>query len=288
MLRTLSEQTVKPGQIIIADGGRDAENIIAPYLDLLPVHWLDCPRPGQVIQRNVALECLGDDIRAIIYMDDDIQLEPNAIEQLLNFWNSQTKEPAGVSFNLTNMPAQEDNFYRHLFFMRTDVKGQVLKSGYNTPVVGLEEDIRSQWLIGGATCWRRDILRDFKNQEIPSRWAITEDLMFSYPVHKAGEALFVCASARGAHIDDTPTETFGAGWFRGNSAVLWRYMFVTAHAELSLWMFFWMVFGQIPGRVAQGMLGRGWHFGYALGYGRGLLLCLHSIVTGRDIRSYLD
>ena len=288
MLEKLSLQTVKPGQIIIADGGRDAGNVVAVYQGFLPVHWLDCPNPGQVIQRNLALTYLEDEIRAVLYLDDDIQLEPDAIENLLEFWNSKPREPAGVSLNLTNMPQQPDNFYRHLFFMATDKKGRVHKSGYNTPIVGLNESIESQWLIGGATCWRRDILRNFRNQEIPSRWAITEDLMFSYPVHKAGENLFVCASAKGAHIDDTPTETFKAGIFRGNSAVLWRYLFVIAHAELSSPMFFWMVLGQIPGRIAQGVTGKWWHFGYALGYAKGVLTCLRSILTGSDIRAYLD
>ena len=289
LLRTLAAQTTPVGHIIIADGGRDAEELVAGYADILPIMWLDCPQPGQVIQRNTALRQVPDRIRLIIYFDDDIQLTPGAVEAFVAFWNekSQIREPAGVSFNLTNMPHQPDSAFRRIFCMGTRPKGRVLSSGYNTPVVNADVDIQSQWLIGGATGWRKNILMDQLNEEIPSRWAITEDLMFSYPIAKSGETLFVCAAARAAHIDNTPIETLASGMFRGNAAVLWRYFFVNSHSELSKLQFYWMTFGQTLGRFAQAAAGRKVALGYALGYLKGLWSCLKADALGRDIRSYL-
>lgn len=287
LLKTLAEQSTPVGKIIIADGGRDAEELVDTYRDRLPVMWLDCPQPGQVIQRNLALGFVENHFKVIIYFDDDIQLEQGAVEAFVAFWNSHEAAPAGVSFNLTNMPSQPDHFLRRLFCMGTEPRGRVLKSGYNTPAVGVEADLRSDWLIGGATGWRKDVLLGKANEEIPSRWAITEDLMFSYPLYKAGQILYVCASARAAHIDDTPTETFDAGIFRGNAAVLWRYFFVVSHPELSRVLFFWMVFGQILGRLAQGMFGNLGALGYAWGYSKGFSKCLISLVLRRDIRNFL-
>lgn len=289
LLRTLSEQTTPVGHIIIADGGRDAQDLVNSYQDRLAVLWLDCPRAGQVIQRNAALHLVPDECKVIIYFDDDIQLTPGAVEAFVSFWNtkSHVHPPAGVSFNLTNMPAQPDSLFRRIFCMGTSPKGKVLRSGYNTPVVNADVDIKSQWLIGGATGWRKDILMKQLNEEIPSRWAITEDLMFSYPIAKSGEHLFVCATARAAHIDNTPIESLQMGVFRGNAAVLWRYFFVHAHPELSKAQFYWMTLGQILGRLVQAALGRPVALGYALGYLKGLLSCLKSQVLGRDIRGYL-
>jgi len=287
LLKTLSEQSEPVGQIIIADGGRDAESLINSYKEKIPVTWLDCPQPGQVTQRNYALRLVTSQAKVIIYFDDDIQLETDAIEAFVAFWNSHASIPAGVSFNLTNMPKQTDNFLRRLFCMGTEPRGRVLRSGYNTPAVGVAADIRSEWLIGGATGWRKDILLSRENEEIPSRWAITEDLIFSYPLHKIGEQLYVCASARAAHIDDTPTETFSAGVFRGNAAVLWRYLFVTSHPELSQLLFFWMIFGQIVGRIGQGLVGRPGAWGYAWGYSKGVAKCLVALILRRDIRQFL-
>lgn len=288
LLKTLSRQTAPVGKVIIADGGRDAENLVTSYADKLPVIWLDCPHPGQILQRNLALQHLPDTARVVIYLDDDIQLEPDAVATLVAFWNVQKQTPAGVSFNLMNMPKQPDNWFRHVFVMASEPRGRVWSSGYNSPVTGLTEAIESQWLIGGATAWRRDILLGHANEGISSRWAITEDLMFSYPISKSGEKLFVCADAVGHHIDDTPTQTFSAGVFRGNSAVLWRYLFVTAHPELSTLAMTWMVLGQTAGRIAQGLRGNFWNFGYAVGYAKGLLTCGWSVATRRDIREFLS
>jgi len=288
LLTTLAAQTQPVGKIIIADGGGDAEALIASHQDKLPVIWLDCPQPGQILQRNYALQHLPGFARIIIYFDDDIQLTPDAVAILLAFWNAQDKAPAGVSFNITNMPKQPDNMFRHIFVMASEPRGRVWKSGYNSPVTGVKQDIQSQWLIGGATAWRRDVLENRTNEGIPSRWAITEDLMFSYPVSKSGNDLYVCAAAKVLHIDNTPTETFKAGIFRGNSAVLWRYLFVTSHSELSGIAMVWMILGQIAGRIVQGLRGRGWNFGYALGYAKGLSICALSKLTRRDIREFFD
>lgn len=288
LLETLSRQTVRIGQIIIADGGRDAQGIVTPFLDELPVTWLDCPVPGQIVQRNLALTQLAPEIDVVIYLDDDIQLEPDAIEKLVTCWNSREVEPAGMTLNITNMAKQRDNAFRHLFFMQSEPRGRVLSSGYNTPMIGLTENIRSHWLIGGATAWRRDILLHSVNRPIPSRWAITEDLMYSYALHKSGAALYGCADARVKHVDDTIPETFQSGYFRGNNATLWRYMFVSENLELSKGKFFWMMTGQTLVRLCLGLAGKPWHLGYFFGHIKGMALSLISLTLRIDIRRFLQ
>lgn len=288
LLRTLSLQTEPVGRVLVADGGRDAQTVVASYKRTLPVEWIDCPDPGQVIQRNAALSQMDERTMVVLYLDDDIQLEPEAVANLVTFWSRQPETPAGVSLNLVDMPDQPDNLYRRVFLMGTRPKGIVRSSGYNTPVVNLNEDLSSQWLIGGATAWRKDILLHHLNEEIPSRWAITEDLMFSYPLWCRGEALFVCATARGRHIDPNVKSSFAAGRFRGKAAVLWRYLFVADRRELSLAAFFWMTLGQTLGRFVKAISGRPEAVGFAVGYGLGLLLCTRALITGRDIRTYLS
>lgn len=287
LLQTLAAQTVPLGQVLIADGGGDAHDVVAVYQDRLPVTWLKCPQPGQIPQRNYALSRLAPDIRVVIYFDDDIQLAPNALETLLAFWNAQPTSPAGVSFNITNMPKQPDNAVRHLFCMQTEPRGKVLPSGYNTPVIGVSSNLRSEWLIGGATAWRRDILTGQTNQPIASRWAITEDLMYSYRIFKSGEQLFVCADARVEHIDHTPIETFRAGLFRGYNATMWRYLFVVRNPELSKPLFFWMMIGHILARTASGLAGNTWQFGYVLGHLKGMFYCLLSLGLRINVERFL-
>lgn len=286
LLETVSEQTVKVGQILIADGGGDAKELVQSFADRLPLQWLDCPQPGQIPQRNYALKFLHNAIRVVIYFDDDIQLDPDAIEILVDYWNAQNLQPGGVSFNITNIPAQSNGWFRRLFFMQTTPHGCVLLSGYNTPITGLEKSQTSQWLIGGATAWRRDVLVTHALPDLPSDWAICEDLIFSYPVSKS-ETLHVCAEAHVAHIDDVRTLTMTQAIQRGRAIVLWRYYFVTCNSGLSITAFFWMTVGQFWGRLLRVVRGEKNELGYAWGTLKALGTCFWFLLTKRDIRHAL-
>ena len=46
-------------------------------------------------------------------------------------------------------------------------------------------DTNVNWLLGGATAWSRDILDKYQHPvDFKTRWAVCEDLMFSYPLSK--------------------------------------------------------------------------------------------------------
>ncbi len=287
MLQSLSDQTAKVGQVIIADGGRDAEHIVMGFQDQLPVEWLDCPVAGQIPQRKLALKQLKDQIKVIIYFDDDIFQEPDSMHNLIEFWNSQLNEPAGVSFNLHGVNKQKDSFYRRIFNMQLTPPGKVLKSGYNTPITSQQSDLKSEWLLGGATAWRRDILTSNDHQGIATSWAICEDLIFSYPVGKQ-EGLYICANANVHDIDTPPPPTYAQMKFRGRNAVLWRYYFVSCHKELSKLTFFWMISGQILARLLQGLRGNKAILGQVIGQSQALLICARCYIQRGDARDILE
>lgn len=287
MLESLAAQTEKVGQVIIADGGRDAEHVVNSFQNKLPISWLDCPIAGQIPQRNLALKQLNDDIKVVIYFDDDIIQDPDSMANLISFWNEQQEEPAGVSFNLFGLPKQKDSFMRKLFCMELSPAGRVLKSGYNTPITELEQSIKSDWLIGGATAWRRDILENQTHAGIATSWAICEDLIFSYPVGKQ-QPLHVCANAR-VRDGDTPRKfTFSEMRSKGRKAVLWRFFFVSQHSELSKPAFFWMMLGQTAPRLLIGLLGNSSQLGHGLGHLEAILICLKSLIIGQDAKAILE
>ncbi|MBV0914165.1 glycosyltransferase family 2 protein [Anianabacter salinae] len=247
MLKTLAAQTTPPGQVIIADGGRDVEDLVRGFTNCLNVMWLPCPEPGQIVQRNHAMEFLAPQIWAVAYIDDDIQFSPEAFAEIRAHWNAQECAPAGISFNLTNMPEQIPSLFRRFFAMNSRPFGRVWRSGYNAPISGLDRSIRCQWLLGGATLWRRDILETYENPVGPVPWAICEDLIFSYPIGKT-QPLLACAEARALHVDDVPPQSYERARARTRTAVLWRAFFVDQNADLSKLGFLWMLFGQVLGR----------------------------------------
>ena len=286
LLETLAQQTSHVGNILIADGAGNANVLVENYKKDLPVRWLNCPVQGQIPQRNYALKELPVDCKVVIYFDDDIQLESNAIEEMVKFWNNQPTVPAGVSFNISNIPEQPDNIFRHIFCMATEPKGKVWKSGYNSPYGSNEKNMFSEWLPGGVTAWRKDILDAYSIPDISSRRAACEDLIFSYPVGK-NEPLFVCAKAKVKHIDDITKLGFYKCLERGKNTVLWRLYFVSSNLDLSILLFFWMNFGLLLGYGVRSIKGDQDQQGYLVGTLLGMISSLRFLLLGQNIRDIL-
>lgn len=287
LLETLSAQSAPLGQVLVADGGCDQESLVQNFANCLPIKWLACPIAGQIPQRNFAMTHLASSIRAVIYLDDDIQVEPSAIDTLITFFNAQLPTPGGVSFNLGNLPEQSTSAIRRIFIMGTRPNGKILRSGYNTPIVNLQSDIlNSDWLIGGATLWRRDILQTHQLPDLPSDWATCEDIIFSYPVSKIAP-LHVCASARAYHIDDERVMTGKDGRKRGRAAVLWRAWFVQKNSDLSKAAFLWMNFGMLLGWGVRAITGNSVAIGYFHGTASGIATVVAHWITGRDVGNAL-
>jgi len=261
----------------------DAEEVVEFYLNQLPVYWLYCPLKGQIPQRNYALKKLSSSYKIVIYFDDDIQLETNAIEEMIDFWNNQEKIPAGVSFNIINLPPQQDNIFRHLFYIATKPHGKVWRSGFNSPLGIQEKNINSDWLPGGVTAWRKDILDTYSIPDISSKWAICEDLIFSYPVGK-NESLLLCHKAKVKHIDNIKNNLgFYKCMERGRNTVFWRLYFVSSNSDLSILLFYWMNIGLILGYGARSLKGNIDQLGYMIGTLLGVFLSLNLILLRKNI-----
>ena len=287
LLKTLTEQTLTVENIIVADGMGDAKEIVDNYQDQLPVSWLNCPVQGQIPQRNHALQELPSHCKIVIYFDDDVQLESNAIEEMVDFWNKQMTVPAGVGFNITNLPPEKpDNIFRHLFCIATEPRGKVWKSGYNSPFGNHKQNMATEWLPGGATAWRRDILDAYSIPDISSKWAICEDLIFSYPVGK-NEPLFLCDKAKVKTIDDITKLGFYKCVERGKNTVLWRLYFVSMNPDLSVLLFYWMNIGLLLGYAARSIKGSGDQLGYLVGTLLGVFSGLRSMLLRKNIRDLL-
>lgn len=283
LLETLAGQDVVPGQVLVADGGGDQRALVERFADRLPVEWLDCPVAGQIPQRNHALGRLMPSIRAVIYFDDDIQLAPGSLRALIAFYNRQAPVPGGVAFNLGNLPEQSTSVFRRLFLMDTRPAGRILSSGYNTPIVARETDLLgSDWLFGGATLWRRDILEQYRLPDLPSDWATCEDIIFSYPVSRS-EPLHVCAAARADHVDEPRVLSRADGRRRGRAAVLWRAWFVQRNPDLSRVAFVWMSIGMLFGWTARALRGNHLALGYLSGTLSGLMTTVAYWIQGRDV-----
>lgn len=287
LLESLVAQTEGCGRIIVVASGQDIGKLVRSYADRLPVEYHHCEPPGQIRQRNLAISLLDDGTPLVGSLDDDIVLMPDAVEAMIDFWNRAQADTAGVAFNILNNPPYRFSVFKALIGMDKR-QGCVLPSGYNVSTSPVSEDLKSDWLCGGATVWRQEILKDFPHKPIQSKWAIGEDVLFSYPVGKRFP-LYVCAAAkvRHEHVYDHAVKLKHR--YYGRTVTLWRFYFVEQHSELSALHCAWMVAGQILARAAWGLIrANPDDVQYAVGQSQGLAACLMSHFRGDSIRPLLD
>lgn len=242
LLQSLQEQTLPANQVIVVDGSdqpirSEIKQFLSPSISCVRVS-----PPSLTRQRNEGIKALNEDITLVGYLDDDIVLEKDAIEEMLRFWMYCPDDVGGSSFNIINNPPNKATWFTKLFCIDNGRKGAVLRSGFNTMVAPVQKDIYTDWLCGGATIWRKQILDEFKYDEWFEGWAYVEDVDFSFTVSKRYK-LVVVHSARVQHFP--PPFDSKKLHSLGRTLTIQRYYLVRKHPQLSVAMFYWATLGQI-------------------------------------------
>ena len=238
-LRSLAGQDCDLGRVIIVDSGLNIEKIVLSFQDRLPVEYYRS-EPGQVRQRNLAISLLDDSTKLVASMDDDVTYHKGAISEMINFWNSVELETAGVGFNIVYQSKNNLNILYRVLSKFERRPGSVKKTGECISFTNLQNDIKVQWLSGGATVWRYEILKKYKhdNNLLDLKHANCEDSIYSYPLGKKFN-LMACAAAKVQLEDDimnTKSKIFYM--YKGRVRYSMKLYFVLTNTEFSRILFF--------------------------------------------------
>jgi glycosyltransferase involved in cell wall biosynthesis len=231
-LQSLLDQKCKLGRVIVVASGQDIKDVVLDFNNKLPVEYYRS-EPGQIRQRNLGISKLDEKTKLVAAMDDDVTYHEDAVEEMIRFWDTVPSNTAGVGFNIVNLPSNNHNWFRGLLGFSTPKPGRVLKSGFNTTISNVSEDIRVEWLNGGSTVWRQDVLMNNPHKVLDVKWAVGEDLIFSYPLGKQ-HPLFICSCAKveieEMIIGSQPKEFY---FNRGKSSYILGLYFILQNKDLS-------------------------------------------------------
>jgi glycosyltransferase involved in cell wall biosynthesis len=253
LLVSIENQSYQPDQVIIVDGSDQMiESQIREYIEK-KIKYIYCFPPSLTKQKNEGLRQLNADITIVGCLDDDIELEPDAIKNLLEYWETNSEGLGGSSFNIINVPPKKTliTLIRRFFLIDGKHLGKVLGSGFCSSLFPADADIECEWLCGGATVWRRHIFDTFHFDEWFAGWAYHEDADFSFPVAKKYRLVLI-HSAKVTH--NPPSFNPENLKHLGMMAVINRYYFVSKNKELSIPLFFWASVGEILINVMQSVL----------------------------------
>jgi len=247
LLESLQNQTTPADQVIVVDGSDEPIESQIEHFSTPNFSYVRVFPPSLAKQRNSGIEALNKEITLAGYLDDDIILEKDAVEAMLRYWEQCPDDVGGSSFHITNnklaspLVRVPGKFLGKLFWCDDFKQGKVLRSGFATPVVSVLNDTYTEWLCGGATVWKKEILQNSKYDEKLGGSSYVEDIDFSFRAAQHYK-LVVIHDAKVQHLPPpfNPTRSFSMG--RMN--VHHHYHFVKKNPQLSVPLFYWATLGE--------------------------------------------
>lgn len=247
-LQGLADQNEHVQKVIVVATGEDVQDVVKSFIHTLKVQYIYSETSGQIYQRNLGIAALDKDAELVGFFDDDVVLQEKALSNILNFISyryENNDKIIGVGFNIINKSSSDDEAgsikKKLIYLFRSYEQGKVTKSGLNTSIWNVKNDIQTQWLGGGYTIWVKQILEEFKQSEIATNWAIGEDLRFSYKIGKKYN-LYICASAK--IIDDGANSIYNT-YYHDYKKTISQLIFIYNHNEFSYSRYFCYVVGLI-------------------------------------------
>ena len=199
MLASLVDQTKLPDQVIVVDGGGVAVPWCVAEFPNLQINYVRLLPPSLSAQRNAGMAMLRPEITHAGYLDDDVVLEPDAVLEMAAFWGVAEENVGGAAFNLVSVTPSRNSAPRRRLGAVGDGLGKVAASGLVHELGEVRENLETDWLCGGATVWRREVIESNSYDNWFQGTGFMEDVDYSYGVRERYR-LFVVAAARLAHF----------------------------------------------------------------------------------------
>lgn len=259
LLASISKQTLIPDEILIIDASNDnrTRSIVdrdQALKDVVDLKYYSCPESrGLTKQRNYGIERAKGEI--VAFLDDDVTLQFDYFEQILEcfsrnpeacgiggyietkgVWNKKEKKENNKDKNLYwhgNWYRLEDTRWklRKMFNLQNTVSpGYMPSFGHGRPLSWLppdDQDYQVEFLMGGASAWKRTTLQKYKFSNFFIGYGLYEDFDFCTDVIKEG-TLYLCTKAKLLHYT-SPTSrpsSFSYGYM-----VVWNGWYVWRRRE---------------------------------------------------------
>jgi len=208
MLRSMADQSHRPDQVVIVDSSAKPVRSVAEEFGGLNVKYIHVDRPSASGQRNTGIRAVDEGMDLIAFLDDDATLESGALEAMLDFWRAAPVDMGGAAFNWLNHTGPSAAWLKRSRLVRwsglySDRPGLVMPSGWQTITANVPETLEVEWLLSGASVWRRKVLEKYQFDEFFDGYSYLEDLDFSYSVGREYR-LAVVANAGFRH-DPSPS-----------------------------------------------------------------------------------
>jgi glycosyltransferase involved in cell wall biosynthesis len=157
-------------------------------------------KPSISLQRNIGLKHVNKKIKYVMFLDDDLCFQKNALKNMFYFVKRK-KNMVGFGFNLIIKDINNfTEFLKKNKFMKLlgiyDFRdGVVTQSGWQTKAINLKKNKFVEWMPTQAVIYKNDKIKNLRFDKAYGRYSYLEDLDFSYSLKKKGN-LVICSNAK--------------------------------------------------------------------------------------------
>ncbi len=274
--------------VIVDDGSLDMEALKATVPREVEFQYHRKSPPGLSASRNLGAQVAQGEL--LLFLDDDVVLEPDFTEQILSvFQEDTTGRLAGVSGVITNRKPKPKWFrlWARFFLMETGFPGQLLPWGYFSSH-GIPKSITEvQWIPGGLSCFRKEVLEQFRFSDMNQQGRHgLEDVELGWRI----SAYYTLKTTPFAKLAHYPPESGPRGAVqRGSRQAMGHGFLFCVHGEKTLLnrvRFLWATTGLVLGNMGAVLLVRGkrqriWRMLLALGNLLGAIKIIPQVIRGK-------
>ncbi|MBF0618899.1 MAG: glycosyltransferase family 2 protein [Candidatus Omnitrophica bacterium] len=192
LLSSIARQSRLPSEIVLVDQSDDEltreafERWQMPGVDK---KYLPREVKSLVLARNAGIDACGK-ADLVAFLDDDITLDPNFCEELVLVLEKDTARVYAGGMGCVACWDRRPKLFQAFFLMPHEGSGRFLASGAPTFTHGLPYFCDTEFVSGGCTFWRREIVARYRFDERLSGYAHGDDVDISYRVSKEYKLFF--------------------------------------------------------------------------------------------------
>jgi len=244
LLSSLENSTRLPGTVIVVYNGINIESEIEKFNTSFQLIIIKSDTASQVYQKKLGLRALPPHCEWVLFLDDDVVIEPDSIELLYEryIFNPSYSNYGGFGLAIKNRVYRNTNWLvKYILYaikLHSFSPGDMTTGGHPQSYLSQSNVCEVKWL-NGLSIWSRKVTDQYFDIPLISDYAAYEDVMFSYTVGRKYKLLF----ASDIFVLDQTSENdrplsskqFVAGCYA-------RYFFVDSNPDMSK---LWMITGQI-------------------------------------------
>jgi GT2 family glycosyltransferase len=254
-LISILEQIVLPREIIIVDDGSLEpavfKNMIEPYVNF---KYFKKGKPSLSASKNITKTLASEDL--ILILDDDTLLDKEYIQNIYEVFKRDINKEIGIVGGIVINRKKKNWFeklYRRLFFLDNGKPGLLLPWGFQTGFNGISEDTLVEWISGGISCFRREVLEEFSFEEFHGGRNVFEDVEFGWKVSQKYK-IIVTPIARLYHFHSSVRESMYISGFKETYNRCWIFDKHCKKNLKNIFLFWWAMMGHILGIAGTGRL----------------------------------